>query len=105
MGSPSQNRDFNWCSNSVQIIAVIPTEKTIRDPKEIQELCQLAYTSHNTDEVLNIEWSPLLKSMNEKGEEVVLSVDSSHTFVKKGDLIFKVESLKTKLAAIGVTTL
>lgn len=105
MGSPSQARTFNWCPNNVQIVSVAATEITLRDPKQIEDACQLSYTSYNADEVRDIEWTPLFKALNEKGEETVLWVDSSYIFVKKNELVYKVESLKDKLTRIGISTL
>tara|TARA_B110001454_G_scaffold219201_1_gene251915 strand:- start:59577 stop:60020 length:444 start_codon:yes stop_codon:yes gene_type:complete len=102
MGSPSQARVLTWCSNSVQVVFVVPGEQTIRDPKVIAELCHLAYSSYNSDEVANLQWSPFMKAMNEKGEEIVLEASPTHNFVKQGSLIYKMDGLTNKLTALGI---
>jgi hypothetical protein len=103
MGSPSQARHLDWCSKSVQIIFVVPTEATVRDLKAIQELCHLSYSSYNSEEVAQIQWSPFLKSLNERGEETVLEADPGRKFVKKGGLIYKVDELNTTLSALKIS--
>jgi hypothetical protein len=103
MGSPSQARMLSWCSNSVQVIFIVCGEQTIRDAKAIQELCHLAYSSYSSDEVVNIKWSPFMKAMNEKGEEIILEASPTRDFVKQGGLIYKVEGLPSKLATIGIS--
>lgn len=101
MGSPSQSRHLNWCSSTVQVVFLFSKEQTVREPKMIQELCKLAYSSYNSDEIMNIQWSPFMKSMNEKGEEVILEADTSKRFVRQGSLIYKVEGLKSQMSALG----
>ena len=102
MGSPSQSRHLTWCSNSVQVVFIVQGDQTIRDAKTIQELCHLAYSSYNSDEVTNLQWSPFMKALNEKGEEIILEVSSTHNFVKQGSLIYKVEGLTSKLTKLGI---
>jgi len=102
MGSPSQSRHLMWCSKSVHVVFIIQGDQTIRDAKAIQELCHLAYSSYNSDEVTNLQWSPFMKAMNEKGEEIVLEASPNHNFVKQGSLIYKVEGLTSKLASLGI---
>ncbi len=102
MGSPSQTRLFNWCTNSVQIVFVLPNEQTIREPKQIKDICQLAYSSYESHEVAKIQWSAFMKAMDEKGKEVVLEADPSLSFIKQGNLIYKVDGLKGKLRELGL---
>lgn len=102
MGSPSQARHLDWCSKTVQVLFIIPKEQTVRDPKAIQGLCHLAYSSYSSEEVAKIQWSPFMKAMNEKGEEVILEADPSRNFVRQGSLIYKVEGLKTQMADFGL---
>lgn len=102
MGSPSQSRNLQWCTNSAQIVFVVPKDQTIREPKQIQEVCHLAYSSYNSNEVIKIQWSPFMKAMGERGEEVILEADPTLNFVKQGSLIYKVDGLKGKLKALGL---
>lgn len=102
MGDPSQSRHLDWCSKTVQVILVIPKEQTVQEAKTIQQLCHLAYSSYNSDEVAKLTWSPFMKSMNEKGEEAMLEADVSRTFVRQGSLIYKVEGLKSQLTDLGL---
>ena len=102
MGSPSQSRHLSWCSKTVQVILIIPKDQTVREPKAIQQLCQLAYSSYNSEEVSKIQWSPLMKSLDEKGDEVILEADTSRSFVRQGSLIYKVEGLKSQMSALGL---
>lgn len=102
IGSPSQSRHLEWCSETVQVVLIIPKEQTVREPKSIQQLCRLAYSSYSSEEVTKIQWSSFMKSMNDKGEEVVLEADTSRTFVRQGSLIYKVEGLKTQMSALGL---
>ncbi len=102
MGSPSQARLLSWCSNSVQVVFIVQGDQTIRDAKAIQELCHLAYSSYNSSEVTDIQWSPFMKAMNEKGEEIILEASPTHNFVKQGSLIYKAEGLTSKLTSLGI---
>lgn len=104
MGAPSQARVFNWCSNTVQVVFLVPTETTVRDPKTIQELCNIAYSSYQANEVAGFKWSPYMKSMNEKGEEITIEADPTESFLKQGSLIYKADSLKSKLSKMGLVT-
>lgn len=102
IGSPSQSRYLDWCPKSVQIISIIPSLQTVRDLKQIQELCHLPYSSYNSDEVANIQWSMFMKAMNGHGEELFVETDPSRNFIKHGSLIYKVNSLKNKMKSLGL---
>lgn len=104
MGSPAQSRSLDWCSNSVQVVLVVPTEATIRDPKVIYEICHLPYSSYKQEELAKVEWRPFFKALNEKGEETILEADQTLGFLKKGSMIYKTEGLKTKLTQLGVAS-
>lgn len=104
MGSPSQARTLNWCSNSVQAVFIVPGEITIRDGNTIWELCHLSYSSYKAEEVANLKWGPLMKSLSSDGEETVLDADQSLGFLKQGSMIYRADGLKSKLKRAGVPT-
>lgn len=100
MGSPSQSRSLDWCSNSVQAIYSIKTGTTVRDPKRIQDLCRLSYSGYQAQEVSAIVWRPLLKSLDQKGQETILETDESLGFIRIGSLIYKVDGLNQKIDSL-----
>lgn len=102
LGSPAETRYLEWCSPNAQRVFFINSKTTIQDPKIIQEICRIAYSSYKADEITHIQWQPLLKSLNKKGEETLLETNSSLTFVKNGSLIFKTKGLKPKLISLGL---
>ena len=103
MGSPSQSRQFHWCSESVQIIFLMKPELKIQKTELVKELCLLSYSSYDSSELGNIKWQPFMKSFNAKGEEIVLYSNPELSFVRQGSLVYKVDGLKSKLVRLGLS--
>ncbi len=103
MGSPSQSRNFEWCSSSVQVLYFVESDITVREANRIQDLCRLSYSSYKADEVNGIDWKPLMKSLSGTGQETVLESDKTLNFIKIGGLIYKVDGLKSKLSSMGLS--
>ena len=87
----------------MQVVYFVKSESTVREAKLIQELCRMDYSSYKADEVAGLEWSPFMKSLNDKGQETILHADPTLGFIKIGSLIYKVETLKQRLNTLGLS--
>ncbi|MCK6596453.1 MAG: hypothetical protein L6Q33_14740 [Bacteriovoracaceae bacterium] len=84
----------SWCVEKPIIIAYLEKDIFITDRESIEWLCNIIGESYQKSELEGLKWTIKLESRNSQGQVHQINVDSTLSYIKTKELIYKTSKFK-----------